>query len=179
MATKRQPTAPRVNSFLNQALMEASTQIDPQADALLSMLAGKRRDYINTRRVNASNARGIAAGARQADANVQSFYGSPGSAPSSLPTVPARSSRTQTVSTPSRSESVGPATGLTWTIFRVSFVRDSGRDPTASSPRHARPPPWRRDLDRTLQARAPLNRTRQRIALGQYARVTGGAAFAL
>jgi hypothetical protein len=65
----------RVDPYLSQAQLEASLQIDPQVQALAALLSGQRGDYINTRRVNASNARGITEASQRASTGLRDVYG--------------------------------------------------------------------------------------------------------
>jgi hypothetical protein len=72
---------PKNDPYLQQAELETALQINPQLQALAALLAGKRSDYINTRRVNASNARGIAEAANLASLRVGEAYGGSPQAP--------------------------------------------------------------------------------------------------
>lgn len=62
---------------LEQAQIDADLQISPQLAALGQLLRSKRSEYINTRHVNASNARGISEAAHQAAASTAQVYGGP------------------------------------------------------------------------------------------------------
>ena len=72
---KVRPGRSSQDPYLAQAQLETALQLDPQMSSLAGLLAGERSDYINTRRVNASNARGIQEGAFRAANEVGRIYG--------------------------------------------------------------------------------------------------------
>jgi hypothetical protein len=74
MARRR---GPALDPIVQQALVEAQLQLGPQFSALDALDAQRRSEYINTRRVNASNARGVREAALRSSEAVGRTFGAP------------------------------------------------------------------------------------------------------